>query len=96
MRYFRRHLNNIWFFLWIFIFVGMLFAFNRYQGLRVRNENLGKEIENVKIENQELASEVYRLKSDPDYARKRAEQKLGFAEKGEIIYKIIPDGEGRR
>ena len=95
MRYFKNRLNKAWFFLWMIMLVITVFAFHKYFGLRDKNEKMGKEIERMKLENQVLANNVYRLKTDPEYAKKTAEHKLGRAEKGEIIYKILPDEEGR-
>ena len=91
----RNHLHGAWLFLWMIMLIVMFMAFHRYEVLRDKDEKMNKEIERLTIENRALAGKVNRIKTDPSYVEKIARQKLGLAEKGEVIYIIMPEEERR-
>ena len=60
-----------------------------YLELKKLNEEykmLNKRIELLMQHNDVLKYEIKRLKEDPEYVEKRAREKLGIINKGEIIY----------
>jgi len=61
--------------------------------LEERSENLEKELYGLKVENQKLERELRLLRSDPVYLEKVARQKFNKAKQGEIVYKVVREGE---
>ncbi|HEY6552518.1 MAG TPA: septum formation initiator family protein [Vicinamibacteria bacterium] len=53
-----------------------------------RAESLAREIEELRAENQRLASEIVALKSDPDAIEHLAREQLGLARPGETVFLI--------
>lgn len=53
-----------------------------------RAESLAREIEELRAENQGLASEIVALKSDPDSIEHLAREQLGLARPGETVFLI--------
>lgn len=65
-----------------------LSAWNR---MRVEDNNLQKEINDLQQENAQLRVRVDRLKSDPDEIEHEARAKLHYAKPGEVIYTLPPE-----
>ena len=61
--------------------------------LEERSENLEKELNVLKIDNKKLESELRLLRDDPVYLEKVARQKFSKAKQGEIVYKVVREGE---
>jgi len=53
-------------------------------------EKLTLEIQRLNEENKQLHREIQSLQVDLNYLEKIAREKLGFAKRGEIIYKFVP------
>ena len=62
-------------------------GFSKLQKLREKNRNLERRIEILTKANEGLAKEKEKLENDPSYIEKIAREKLGMAQKGEIILK---------
>ena len=63
------------------------------QSLKSRSENLEEELIKLKKQNQALEGQLRQLREDPVYLEKVAREKLNKAKQGEIVYKIIREGE---
>ena len=61
--------------------------------LAQRSETLGQEMTELRKENQRLEIELKRLREDPVYIEKVARQKFNKAKEGEIVYKVVREGE---
>ena len=61
--------------------------------LRVRSENLETELQKIRQENQQLELELRLLREDPVYLEKVARAKFNKAKPGEIVYKVVREGE---
>ena len=61
--------------------------------LKSRSENLEKELGQLKLQNQQLETELRLLRDDPVYLEKVARQKFNKAKRGEIVYKVVREGE---
>ena len=63
------------------------------QSLRKRSENLDKDLRRLKKENQFLEYELKLLRDDPVYLERVARQKFNKAKEGEIVYKVVREGD---
>ena len=61
--------------------------------LESRSESLEKELTKVKSENKALEDELHLLRDDPVYLEKVAREKFNKAKQGEIVYKIVREGD---
>ena len=61
--------------------------------LKVRSENLEIELKKIRQENQQLETELRLLREDPVYLEKVARAKFNKAKQGEIVYKVIRQGD---
>lgn len=61
--------------------------------LRDRQDGLEKEIRSLRQENKRLETELEALHKDPLYLERVAREKLNKAREGEIVYKVVRDGE---
>ena len=61
--------------------------------LKVRSENLESELQKIRQENQQLEMELRLLREDPVYLEKVARAKFNKAKPGEIVYKVVREGE---
>ena len=61
--------------------------------LEARSRNLESEIRKIRMENQALENELRLLKEDPVYLEKVAREKFNKAKQGEIVYKVVREGE---
>ena len=66
------------------------------ESLKARSENLENELNELKTENKKLELELRLLRSDPVYLEKVARQKFNKAKQGEIVYKVVREGENTR
>jgi cell division protein FtsB len=63
------------------------------QSLKIRSENLEIELRKIKQENQNLETQLRLLREDPVYLEKVARVKFNKAKQGEIVYKVVREGE---
>ncbi|MGH7197329.1 MAG: FtsB family cell division protein [Candidatus Omnitrophota bacterium] len=61
--------------------------------LEARSRNLEEEIRKMRLENQVLENELRLLREDPVYLEKVARGKFNKAKQGEIVYKVVREGE---
>lgn len=85
----------------IFLVIGALFVIllvpriMKVEALKKRSSDLDTELKKLQTENKSLETELQLLREDPTYIEKVARQKLNKAKPGEIVYKIVPDEQGR-
>jgi cell division protein FtsB len=63
------------------------------QKLEARSKALQDEIRKMQSENQALENELRLLREDPVYLEKVAREKFNKAKQGEIVYKVVRQGE---
>ncbi len=63
------------------------------ENLKMRSANLEAELQKIRRENQQLETELKLLREDPVYLEKVAREKFNKAKQGEIVYKIVREGE---
>ena len=79
----------------ILLFVTLLMPkIARIAQLRERSENLEQQLLRLKAQNKAYETELRLLRDDPVYVEKVAREKLSKAKEGEIVYRVIRDGEG--
>ena len=61
--------------------------------LQLRSETLEAELKKTQLENQVLENELRLLREDPVYLEKVAREKFNKAKQGEIVYKVVREGE---
>lgn len=61
-----------------------------YKQKRIEEQQLARQIEGLKADNERLQAHVERLKSDPDAIEHEAREKLHYTRPGEVIY-TLPD-----
>ena len=66
------------------------------QKLRQRSETLEKDLAALKRQNDSLEAEMRLLRDDPVYLEKVARSKFNKAKEGEIVYKVVREGENTR
>ena len=64
--------------------------------LRERSNKLEAELRNLKRENEELEAELRLLKDDPVYLEKVARSQFNKAKEGEVVYKVVREGQNTR
>jgi cell division protein FtsB len=69
----------------------LLPGYAKFQELRHADKQLEANIEQAKLDRQNLEEERVRLEKDDFYAEKLAREKMGIVKKGEIIYKMVPE-----
>jgi len=67
-----------------------------YKQKRLEDQQLAKQIESLKAENERLQAHVERLNSDPDAIEHEAREKLHYARPGEVIYTLIEKPDPHR
>ena len=86
----------------VFILLGVLFAFLliprivQVQSLRSRSEGLERELLNLKKQNAAFEYELRLLKDDPVYLEKVARSQFNKAKEGEVVYKVVREGQNTR
>ena len=63
------------------------------RSLRSRSENLTRELKKLRKENQEMENQLRLLREDPVYLEKVAREKFNKAKQGEIVYKVVREGD---
>ena len=58
-----------------------------------RRQNLEDELKKLKSENQVLENELMLLREDPVYLEKIAREKFNKAKEGEIVYRVVKEGD---
>ncbi len=66
------------------------------QKLRERSNNLEKEIRALKLQNDQYEAELRLLKDDPVYLEKVARSQFNKAKEGEVVYKVVREGQNTR
>ena len=61
--------------------------------LQTRSDNLTAELKKIQLENARLENELRLLREDPVYLEKVAREKFNKARQGEIIYKVVRQGQ---
>ena len=86
----------------VFIALAALFAFlliprmMQVQSLRERSEKLNKDLLELKKQNEALEYELRLLKDDPVYLEKVARAQFNKAKEGELVYKVVREGQNTR
>ena len=62
----------------------------QYWAMRNQEQQLEREIRELKVKNAELHLEVDRLRYDPERLEELAREQLGFVRKGETVYQLAP------
>ncbi|MCQ9208110.1 MAG: septum formation initiator family protein [Omnitrophica bacterium] len=77
------------------LLLGIIFVpgYLRIRKLSRKNQELEKQIAEIKQLNNDLKEEQEKLISDPLYFERVAREKLGVVRKGEVVYKILPPEE---
>ncbi len=63
------------------------------RNLETRRQNLETEIKKLQTTNRVLENELRLLREDPVYLEKIAREKFNKAKQGEIVYKVVREGE---
>lgn len=64
--------------------------------LRERSEKLEKELRELKQQNDALEAELRLLRDDPVYLEKVARSQFNKAKEGEVVYKVVREGQNTR
>ncbi len=86
----------------VFILIAVLFAFllvprmMQVQSLRQRSEKLENDLRVLKKQNDALENELRMLKDDPVYLEKVARSQFNKAKEGEVVYKVVREGQNTR
>jgi len=76
-----------------FLLLVFLPGYTKMQDLKEKNRELSVNINKLQKENVLLQKEIKRLQYDPLYQEKVARDKMGIVRRGEIPFKVIPEGE---
>jgi cell division protein FtsB len=76
------------------ILLGVIFipGYLRIKNLSRQNSELEQQIKETEQANIKLEKEQKLMISDPVYLEEVARKKLGVARKGEVVYKVLPQG----
>ena len=86
----------------VFVLLAALFAFLlvprivQVQSLHKRSEDLERELFGLKKQNEALEYELRLLKDDPVYLEKVARAQFNKAKEGEVVYKVVREGQNTR
>ena len=86
------------------VFLSLLAAFvaliaprvMQVQSLKTRSASLEQELRELKKQNDRLETELRLLRDDPVYLEKVARQEYNKAKEGEIVYKVVREGENTK
>ena len=86
------------------VFIGLAILFMaliaprafQVQSLKARSEALQLELKGLKKQNDALEMELKLLRDDPVYLEKVARQQYNKAKEGEIVYKVVREGENTK
>ncbi len=59
-------------------------------GLYRQKEDLSREVDSLRVENQLLSDQIKRLEQDPRAIERVAREQFGMARNGETVYRILP------
>lgn len=65
------------------------------ESLSRRSDNLEREIAQLRQQGSALETELRLLRDDPIYVEKVAREKFNKVKEGEIVYKVVREGQGR-
>lgn len=66
------------------------------QKLRERSDKLESDLRQLKKQNEDLELELRMLKDDPVYLEKVARSQFNKAKEGEVVYKVVREGQNTR
>lgn len=66
---------------------------SRYQDLKIEEERMKRELEDLDAKIKALQEERHLLKNDMEYLEKVIRRELGLVKPGEIVYKLVPEEE---
>ena len=93
----KKPVTTVVFALWIVLFLALLTPrILQVQSLKKRSENLEQELRGLKKQNDALEQELRLLHDDPVYLEKVARQQFNKAKEGEIVYKVIREGQNTK
>jgi cell division protein FtsB len=77
------------------VFIVLSFSWGEFGFIRIwilskRIEKLEKEIATLKVQKQDIAWEIDRMKNDPDYIKRYAVEKYGYARPDQKIIQFVP------
>ncbi|MCM8775231.1 MAG: septum formation initiator family protein [Candidatus Omnitrophica bacterium] len=84
-------------FLWVTVIVLILFfwiyfpVLSRYRELKIEEEKITQELEDLDRKIRALTEERNLLRNDVTYLEKVVREELGLVKPGEIVYKLVPD-----
>ena len=86
------------------VFVSLFIAFvaliaprvMQVQSLKARSASLERELRELKKQNDRLETELRLLRDDPVYLEKVARQEYNKAKEGEIVYKVVREGQNTK
>ena len=64
--------------------------------LKIRSAHLEQELQALKKQNSLLENELRLLHDDPVYLEKVARQQLNKAKEGEVVYKVVREGQNTK
>jgi cell division protein FtsB len=73
---------------WIIYFFGGEYGFLRIWDLKVQKHHVERQVDHARVKSLDLWMERENLLRDPEYLRRVAITKYGFAEKGAIVYRF--------
>ena len=85
----------------IFAALGILFVvfitpkLVQFEKLQKRSDILTEEVARLKAEDASLENQLRLLRDDPVYLEKVAREKFNKAKEGEIVYKVVREGDKR-
>ena len=62
-------------------------------GLRRQRQDLSRQVDSLRVENQLLSDQIKRLENDPGAIEKVAREEFGMARRGESIYRVLPEAK---
>lgn len=63
-------------------------GFITYMELKRNHKNMGRQIEEIKADNERLSNEIRALRNDPGTLEGIAREELGMIKPGEILYQV--------
>ncbi len=93
----KRPVTAVVFILLLVLFVALLVPrVIQVQSLKMRSENLERELRQLKKQNDMFERELRLLHDDPVYLEKVARQQFNKAKEGEIVYKVVREGQNTK
>jgi cell division protein FtsB len=94
---FAKPATAVTFFLLVALFVALLSPrMFQVQKLKERSRGLEQDLRNLKKQNDSLEKELRMLRDDPVYLEKVARAQFNKAKQGEIVYKVVREGENTK